>query len=189
MQKARMEYLHEDNLRNKKKVQQYDESHARLLRVAMGKEEQSRMLREMAQRYETYEKRRKEKESAANPERSDAGKKTLPREKSPPGVNTSHHRTTSQLLDVKTSKRVHHPSSKILITTEERQKDFLGLAPNIVDPKLMKRANEDPKEYLLQIRSALPLKNKKLFSKYYSGGPPEYEYESNSVSFFLIVGP
>jgi hypothetical protein len=178
MQKARMEYLHADNYMIKKKVQHNDEAHSRLLRVAHGKEEQHRMLREMIQKYEHFEKRRLEKGSNEHP-KTEEDEHILPVNKKstlPKVEKKAHH-----LIDVKASKRLYHPNSKLLIINEERQKDFLGLAPNIVDPKLTKRTNEDPKEFSLQIRSALPLKNKKLFSKYYTGGPPEYEYDSNSV--------
>ena len=188
-----MEYLQADNSMSKLRVKENDEVHERLMRIKYGKEEQQKMLKDILHRYETYQRRQHEKsiqeeqKSLQNVQSKDQIKNSEQKNLRQ-GTQAPLRKRNNLVIDAKASKRLHHPSSKLLIVNEERQKDFLGLAPNIVDPKLKNRGNEDPKEFMIHINSAPSLKRKDLFTHFYSGGPPEYEYESNSVSFFFFMG-
>lgn len=189
VQSARMEYLNFENALSKKRVQENDELYARNQRVKQGRIEQQRMLKEISQKIESYQKhqiqnRRKTLAVSSNSLATTSLQEVIaPRapENKPLHRRTSLKPKQNLVIDVKYSKRAHHPSSKLLIANEDRQKEFLGLAPGVVDPKLSKRQNEDPKEFALQIHSSPALKNKDLFSRFYSGGPPEFEYDSASV--------
>ena len=188
MKQARLEYLNTENLVSKERVQENDKSHDRLLRVKQGKYEQKKLLKELTQRYEVYERHQKEKQSydaskeflstSAADSTTNFNKATAAQQES----RVSQQKQNNVLINPKTSKRIFHPNSKILIVDPERQKDFLGLAPNIVDSKLKQRQNEDPKEFELHIHSAPNLKQRGLFSRYYTGGPLKCDYESTSVN-------
>ena len=195
IQKARIEYLNSDNLLSKRKVQENNEKHEQQQRVRFGQEEQKRMLKEMAQKFENYEKRKTNKEKASGEtSRSrlySESNEEVRKHKSPDMVSKNNLPTqkkkSTNVIDVTSSKRFHHPSSKLIINSEDRQKDFLGLIPMIADQKMNKRANEDPRQYSLQIHSSPNLKKPQLFSRYYSGGPPEYEDKSTNVRVSLIT--
>ena len=183
-----MEYLNTDNLMSKTRVHENDIIHDRFARVKQGKQEQRKLLKELTQRYETYQKRQVEK-SATHDSKSSADITAGDSMTNYKRVATDQQNSrviqqkqNSQFINPKTSKRLFHPNSKLLIVDPERQKDFLGLAPNIVDSKLKQRQNEDPKEFELHIHSSSNLKQKDLFSRYYSGGPPALDYESISVN-------
>lgn len=174
----------------KKKVHDNNEKHERNLRIQYGQEEQARLVKDMSQRYENYEKRKKAKEKTSR-DTSMTTTEESKKLKSPDSERTASKAkkkaTKNIVIDVNASKRYNHPSSKILIINEERQKDFLGLIPSVADPKLSKRVNEDPNQFSLQIHSSPTLKGKQLFSRYYSGGPPEYEYEGTTVIFYCMT--
>lgn len=190
-----MDYLNQENARIRQKVENNNEKHEQYLRVKYGQEEQERMLKEMTQKYENYEKRMKNRDkSPGDISMSTQRVGSLDEIKNPKDTSQAKspkhavvRKKSEQVINVKAAKRYNHPSSKLLIINPERQKDYLGLAANIVDPKISKRKNEDPKEYMLQIHSAPSLKNPHLFSRFYSGGPPEFDYEAPLVSFFYQI--
>ena len=189
MQSARMEYLNIENEQSKRRVQENDEVYQKNQRVKLGMAEQQRMLKEMTQKIESYERHQNRRKTMAATSASFVNNTQILGEvvtQNAPGSKPLHRRMSLKqqknlVIDVKHSKRAKHPGSKLLIKREEGPKDFLGLASGVVDPKLEKRQNEDPKEYALQIHSSPTLKNRGLFSRFYSGGPPEFEYESTSV--------
>lgn len=80
-----------------------------------------------------------------------------------------HHEPKA--FDVQDSKHFYHPSSKLLVTTENHVKDYMGLGTENLNPLLAKRRNDSPDDYKLTIHSPPRFKNSQNFRKYYSGGP------------------
>ena len=76
-----------------------------------------------------------------------------------------------KLFDVQDSKHFYHPSSKLLVTTENHAKDYMGLGTENLNPLLAKRKNDSPDDYKLTIHSPPRFKISQNFKKYYSGGP------------------
>ena len=183
------------NNRNRQIVQENEAILNQLIRVKKGAIEQKKMRKEMQNRIEIYERRkaleRKSTVDESSVELNKSGfaakKPTTPartdvRQRRVNSAQSFSFQNKTQLFDPKISKRMHHPSSKLILDPENRTHDFIGLSAGIVEPKLLKRQNEKPEEFALKIHSSLKLKNPSFFAKYYAGGPSKYDLESGSVS-------
>lgn len=78
-------------------------------------------------------------------------------------------------FNLKLSQHYYHPSSKLYLTSDPQQKDFMGLATTFTDQKI-RASVENPEDFKLHIHSHSLLKDKSNFKRYYSGGPREQEH-------------
>ena len=199
---ARMEYLNQRNQRSRQIVEENDRVLEQLLRVKQGAYEQQKLKKEMQNRLDSYERRKAYEKKTRRSESSIDGTRmsSIVKKLMEPArdkirqrrLNTNqffNRMNKTQIMDTKLAKRLNHPSSKLLLEPDYRTHDFLGLSAGIIEPKLMKRQNEDPEEFKLTINSSPTLKNPLFFKKYYGGGPSKFDSESGSVKshYFLII--
>ena len=192
---ARIEYLNRRNQWSKAMVKENNEASKQLHRVSEGIAEQEKMRRIVLARLEDYKKKRSvEKETMQlgtgltenrmnffvkklmQPIRDKVSKRRL---------NSAQYynpKLKTKVINTKESKRFHHPASKILLNPETRNHDFIGLTPGIIDPKLMKRQNENPEDFKIKIGSPLTVKIPTYFTTYYAGGPIKHDNELESVT-------
>ena len=183
-----MGYLNAENIISKKKVQTNDEIYEKNQQIKLGRTEQEHMLKEMTRRVESYQKHKSKKKKSGERLKSFAHITATEKPMSPkPSQDKTFLRRMSlksnnySAINVDALKRANHPNSKLLMLHEERPKEFLELTPGMVDLRIDKRLHEDPKAFEMRINSPVGLKNKDLFSRYYSGGPLEYDNQPVSV--------
>lgn len=201
---ARLEYLKEVGERSRQVVKKNEEILSQQQRTQAGLLEHQKLRHEVLARLETYERHQHLEKTLPQGESSE-GQTTIDdkiaaiaKKFVEPSRNSSRHRRTrtsqffnrthkDNLINTKLSKRMHHPSSKILLVSETRAHDFIGLSAGLIEPKLLKRQNENPEDFKLNINSSVILRNPEYFKKFYGGGPLKYDFESGSV-FVVLFG-
>lgn len=202
LKQARHEYLKEKNQETIVKIQEKEKVHERVLRVEEGIVDQRRFKRKinnLLSRIESKKSQSKEetlddsltvdiahfKSKLMKPIKEKVyNRKIKQNEEFLKSLTDRTKKYSTKETILKVTRHKYHPPSKLVVDSEKHVRDFMGLSSNLLDPLILSRPKESPKDYQLRITESPQLKNNKSFQKYYSGGPQENENELFQVLIY-----